>query len=352
MVLAGSVVIVAAAGGIGWFFLSPGAPSSTEIALGDRTGSIAPPAKSAGPAGKAQPSGLSEVAVPQAAIRPLDGAAPTPEDAAAWGVRLAALPRQDLVEKSRFGPLPKIGADGTRPLDAYARPAPPAGNLPRVAIVVGGLGVAEGSTATTLDKLPGDVTLAFAPYGENIRAALERARAGGHEILLQVPLEPYNYPAIDPGPHTLSTRAGAAENLDDLRWLMSRLTNYVGVVNYMGARFTADADALGPVLAEIGRRGLLYLDDGSSAQSRAADAAGSRVPFLQADVVLDADTTPEAIDQRLDQLAALARQRGYAIGTGSAFPVTVDRIDAFAAAAEKHSIVLVPVTAILSANRS
>jgi polysaccharide deacetylase 2 family uncharacterized protein YibQ len=196
------------------------------------------------------------------------------------------------------------------------------------------------------------VTLAFAPYGENIRAALERARAGGHEVLLQVPLEPYNYPAIDPGPHTLSTRATAAQNLDDLRWLLSRLTNYVGVVNYMGARFTADADALGPVLAELGKRGLLYLDDGSSAQSQAADAAASRVPFLQADVVLDADTTPAAIDQRLDQLAALARQRGYAIGTGSAFPVTVDRIDAFAAAAAKRGVVLVPVTAILTANRS
>jgi polysaccharide deacetylase 2 family uncharacterized protein YibQ len=353
MALAGLAAIVVAAGGLGWLFLAPGAPSSTEIALGDRTGSIARPAKAAGPAGKPQPSGLTEVAVPQATIRPLgDAAAPAPRDDATPGIRLAALPRQDLIEKSSFGLLPKIGADGTRPLDAYARPAPPGGGLPRVAIVVGGLGVAEGSTAATLDRLPGEVTLAFAPYGENVRQALERARAGGHEILLQVPLEPYNYPAIDPGPHTLSTRASAAQNLDDLRWLLSRLTNYVGVVNYMGARFTADPAALAPVLAEIGKRGLLYLDDGSSAQSRAADTAASRVPFLQADVVLDADTTPEAIDQRLDQLAALARQRGYAIGTGSAFPVTVDRIDAFAAAAAKHGIVIVPVTAILTAGRS
>jgi polysaccharide deacetylase 2 family uncharacterized protein YibQ len=349
---AGLAAIVVAGGGLGWWFFSPAAPSSTEIALGDRTGSIARPAKAGGPPAKAQPSGLTEVAVPQATIRPLDDAAAPPDDTAISGVRLAALPRQDLLEKSRFGLLPRIGADGTRPVDAYARPAPPAGGLPRVAIVVGGLGVAEGSTAATLDKLPGEVTLAFAPYGENIRAALERARARGHEVLLQVPLEPYNYPAIDPGPHTLSTKASAAQNLDDLRWLLGRLTNYVGVVNYMGARFTADPAALGPILAELGKRGLLYLDDGSSAQSQAADAAGGRVPFLQADVVLDADTTPAAIDQRLDQLAALARQRGYAIGTGSAFPVTVDRIDAFAAAAEKRGIVLVPLTAILSANRS
>jgi polysaccharide deacetylase 2 family uncharacterized protein YibQ len=267
-------------------------------------------------------------------------------------IRLAAVPRQDLVEKGRYGLLPRIGDDGTRPLDAYARPASTSGGLSRVAIVVGGLGVAESSTAATLDQLPGEVTLAFAPYGENIKAALAKARAEGHEILLQVPLEPYNFPALNPGPHTLSTRASVSQNLDDLRWLLSRLTNYVGVVNYMGARFTADAGAMAPVMAELGKRGLLYLDDGSSAQSQAPQAAADRVPFLQADVVLDADTAPEAIDQRLQQLADIAHQRGFAIGTGSAFPSTVERIDAFAAEAEKRGIVLVPITAVLAAGRT
>jgi polysaccharide deacetylase 2 family uncharacterized protein YibQ len=105
-------------------------------------------------------------------------------------------------------------------------------------------------------------------------------------------------------------------------------------------------------MAELGKRGLLYLDDGSSAQSQAPQVAADRVPFLQADVVLDADTAPEAIDQRLQQLADIAHQRGFAIGTGSAFPSTVERIDAFAAEAEKRGIVLVPLTAVLAAGRT
>ncbi len=136
----------------------------------------------------------------------------------------------------------------------------------------------------------GEVTLAFAPYGDDLSAALAKARTDGHEILLQVPLEPYNFPDINPGPHTLTTAASRAENLDDLRWLLSRLTTYVGVVNYMGARFSGSADAMSPMLAELGKRGLLYLDDGSSPQSQAATAASGKVPFLEADVVLDADT--------------------------------------------------------------
>jgi polysaccharide deacetylase 2 family uncharacterized protein YibQ len=350
--LASLVIVVALGAGTAvWLNL----PSRTEIvARGDQTGSITRPTRSALPTGKPEPSGLTEIVTPDASGMSAvgNGKVVIEDPGASAAIRLAAVPREDLVEKSRYGLLPRIGDDGTRPLDAYARPVASSGSLSRVAIVVGGLGVAEGSTTATLDQLPGEVTLAFAPYGEGLKAALARARESGHEVLLQVPLEPYNFPDMNPGPHTLTTRASSNQNLDDLRWLLGRLTNYVGVVNYMGARFTSDVHALSPVLAEIGKRGLLYLDDGSSAQSQAPAAAADRVPFLQADVVLDADTSPEAIDQRLQQLADIAHRRGYAIGTGSAFPSTVARIEAFAAEAEKHGIVLVPITAVLSSGRT
>ena len=98
-----------------------------------------------------------------------------------------------------------------------------------------------------------------------------------------------------PARNTLTVDATAAKNIDRLHWLMSRVTNYVGVVNYMGARFTGETDAMTPVLAEVGHRGLLYLDDGSSARSQAVALAGN-TPVLRADVVLDADLTPAAID--------------------------------------------------------
>src|SRR5581483_4454150 len=242
-----------------------------------------------------------------------DPSAPAP-------VRLAALPREDLVEKSSYGPLPRVGADGTRPLDAYARPAAAAGSLARIAIVIGGLGLNAAGDKAAISGLPGAVTLALAPYGDRLASLVAQARGTGHEILLQVPLEPFGYPAVDPGPKTLTTSASPAENLDRLHWLMSRLTTYVGVVNYMGARFTSEADRMAPLLAEVQKRGLLYLDDGSSGRSVAGAAPGA--PFLRADVVLDADTDPAAIDARLADLVAAARAKGSAIATGSAFPAT------------------------------
>jgi polysaccharide deacetylase 2 family uncharacterized protein YibQ len=242
---------------------------------------------------------------------------------------------------------PRVSPNGIRPLDAYARPSQTNPGDFRIAIVVGGLGIDRDGTKQAISTLPGAVTLAFAPYGDSLAADSAAARVAGHELLLQVPLEPFNYPQTDPGQNTLTTNAGAQTNKDRLHWLLGRMTNYVGVVNYMGARFTSELGALTPFMREIGERGLLYLDDGSSARSKAAEVAGDTTPFLRADIVLDADLSAEAIDARLSQLRSIARERGYAVATATAFPITIERVAAFAKAAADKGITLVPVSAIL-----
>jgi polysaccharide deacetylase 2 family uncharacterized protein YibQ len=174
------------------------------------------------------------------------------------------------------------------------------------------------------------------------------ARNAGHEVALQLPMEPYGYPATDPGPHTLRAGDAAAGNDDRLAWLLSRFGTYAGVVNYMGAGLTADPAALGPVLAALGSRGLFYLDDGSSTRSQAAALAPGRVPFAAADLVLDATADPAAIDRNLASLETLARSRGHAIATASAFPLTTARIATWARGLADRGFVLVPVTALVT----
>ncbi len=126
---------------------------------------------------------------------------------------------------SPHGPIPKIAADGTRPAEAFARPVKPLPgrpDAPRIALIVDGLGVGASATAEAIGKLPGAVTLGFVPYGSDVAALAGRARAAGHEILLQVPMEPFDYPDNDPGPQTLLTSLAPQQNLDRLYWLMSR----------------------------------------------------------------------------------------------------------------------------------
>ena len=259
---------------------------------------------------------------------------------------VAHLPDRALIEESESGPLPIRAADGRRPVDVYARPWSGARGA-RVAIVIGGLALSQTGTQEAIQKLPAEVTLAFAPQGNSIGRWMQAARRKGHEILMQAPLEPFDYPNVDPGRNTLTVAATPQENLENLRWTLSRTTNYVGVMNYMGARFVADANAMAPVMAELGKRGLLYLDDGSTARSVAPDLAlKDRVPFAAGDAIIDAERDRGAILKKLDQLEATARAKGFALGTGSAFDVTVDAVTSWVAEAKKRGIEIVPVSAV------
>ena len=263
-------------------------------------------------------------------------------------LRVAHLPDKALIEESDMGPLPIRGPDGRRPFEVYARPWSGARGA-RVAIVIGGLGVSQTGTQEAIEKLPAEATLAFAPQGNSIARWMQAARRKGHEIIMQVPLEPFDYPNVNPGRNTLTLAANPDENSQNPRWALSRTTNYTGVMNYMGARFSADRAAMGPMMDELGRRGLLYLDDGSSARSVAADlAVKSGVPFAEGDTVIDAIQDRGEILKKLDELERTARAKGFAVGTGSAFAVTVDAVRTWSDEARKRGVEIVPVSAAAS----
>jgi polysaccharide deacetylase 2 family uncharacterized protein YibQ len=261
-------------------------------------------------------------------------------------LRVAHLPDRALVEESELGPLPVRAADGRRPFDVYARPWSGARGA-RVAIVIGGLAVSQTGTQAAVETLPPEVTLAFASGGNSIDRWMQTARQRGHEILIQVPMEPFDYPNVDPGKNTLTVGAGAAENSERLHFALSRTTNYTGVMNYLGGRFVTDNGAMQPVMNELAERGLMYLDDGSSARSLAEGLAlGARAPYAAADLNIDRVRERGDILQKLDEAERIARAKGYAIAIGSAFDVTVSAVSEWVAEARKRGIEVVPVSAL------
>ena len=260
--------------------------------------------------------------------------------------RTAAFPNEDLLEETSDGKIPVIGLDGTRPMDQYARPWSGARGT-RIAIVVGGLGLSQTGTQHAIRELPAEVTLAFAASGNSLSRWMQEARRGGHEILLQMPLEPFDYPQNDPGPYTLRTDFSETQNLAELHRAMAKITNYTGLVNFMGGRFLADADALEPVIRDVASRGLLFLDDGSSAQSLSGTIAGAvEAPHAFADLQLDADLSREAVLKKLDELERIARRNGTAIGIASAFDESVDAIGKWCEEAETRGIEIVGVASL------
>ena len=290
----------------------------------------------------------------------IDGSSGKQQDVVIPGKSSGSTPKapvdQRLLETTRHGAIPKIAPDGARPFTLYAHPRKlPADktDAPRIAIIVDGLGISATGTADALAKLPAPVTLGFAPYGADLDKLAERARAENHEVLLQAPMEPFDYPDNDPGPQTLLTSLTPDQNIDRLHWQMSRFQGYVGILSYMGARFTASEPSLAPVLRETAKRGLIYVDDGASPRSVASQFAGSHnLPFAKADVVIDAVPTPVEIDRALARLEMAARDHGIAVGLANALPGTVTRIAEWAKKVEARGFVLVPITMVAVKEKS
>lgn len=219
---------------------------------------------------------------------------------------------------------------------------------PRISLVVGGMGLNSAATEEAIRRLPGAVTLAFAPYGEHLDSLTATARAAGHEILLQAPMEPFGG-AESPGAHVLSVGDGG-KAAEDLRWQMGRFVGYIGVMNFLGGRFTADSDSTRSFLHELAARGLYFVDDGSSPRSLAAAIASENgVGFVKADLRLDASPRPEAIDAALSRLEVLARAKGVAVGYVAGLPAATERIARFADDLDRRGLALTPLSSAIQA---
>jgi len=253
-----------------------------------------------------------------------------------------------LVENSPLGPLPRIADDGRKPMTAYAAPAV-SGKL-RIAIVVTGLGLSARATQAAITGLPSSVTVGLLPYASDAPRWLSAARAAGHEVVLQVPMEPFDFPDSDPGPHTLRAGSMSSANAERLNWALTRFTGYAGVTNLLGDRFLTDSEALALVLTTLSRRGLYFYDAGGTSRSVVPSVAGSLgAPFAQGAASLDTIQSALEIDRRLAELENTARANGSVVGTAFLYPVSVERIALWAKSLQSRGFVLVPVSAIVSA---
>ncbi|MBL4789946.1 MAG: divergent polysaccharide deacetylase family protein, partial [Kordiimonadaceae bacterium] len=173
-------------------------------------------------------------------------------------------PIAELLENTSEGPLPKIGDDGRVSYNVYAAPRNSDITLSRIAILVTDLGKKANNTKRAVQELPAEISLGFSVYGRDLHSWGQQARSAGHEVLLAIPMEPTGYPQNDPGPLTLLTSNAASQNARLLRSSLARFSGYVGVVNLNGSRFIAASDSIRPVLDELKRRGLMFVDNRDS----------------------------------------------------------------------------------------
>lgn len=231
-----------------------------------------------------------------------------------------------LFEDSVQGVIPRVSPQGEESWQTYARPFQLDQTKPHIGIVVTGLGMSKTLSEAALKHLPANVTLAFSPYAPNLKTWLTQARAMGHEVLIELPMESESFPVDDPGPLAMLTSKSPRENLKTLKLIMAQGQGYIGFIAQHGSRFTKNNKAMTPILAELKSRGLFFMDPRTTASSvsmRMADKM--QLPRAIADVTINSRSAPATIRAQLDALTLSANNTRI---TAAAVPITPSAITA------------------------
>lgn len=238
--------------------------------------------------------------------------------------------------------------DGTPPWQRYAGQVKDNASGPKIAVVLTGLGLSAAATEAAIKQLPSAVTLSFSPYARRLNQWIALARVNGHEVMIDLPMEPVTFPEDDPGPHALLTFLDSKQNLRRLDWVLNRGNSFVGVAAVMGSRFAASEEDMGPVMVSLMERGLMFLDNRSSDRSVAGEiAVRLGLPHAVNDRTLDAAQASRiAINSRLTEIERLAQEKGHSIAMAQPYPVTLERLRDWAVEIEARGYSLVPITAL------
>ncbi|MFA6022449.1 MAG: divergent polysaccharide deacetylase family protein [Rhodospirillales bacterium] len=280
---------------------------------------------------------------PQGPLRPLPRAIDKPPSYAALPViavkpkPLGAVPAEGMTRHSAFGPLPVIASDGRQSWQVYARPFDSKDTKPRLAIIVGGLGLDKEATDIAIERLPPDVTLAFSAYAGGLDNWVKKARDAGHEVLLTLPVEESGFPARDPGPWGLTTSARAEDNAEKLQKVLARTAGYVGVLAQDGP-FTKSKQ-LAPILAMLKERGLLYVGNGADTDPKP--------PSVALGGTLDSEVFRDAVESRQKALAGQVRSKGPQAVLASARPATLESMIPWLGSLAAEGVILAPVSALI-----
>jgi polysaccharide deacetylase 2 family uncharacterized protein YibQ len=223
-------------------------------------------------------------------------------------------------------PAPETGPKEKGPLQAALPPVPPERpplkKPPRVAIIIDDIGH-DRPIAEKFIGLNAALTLSILPHSPHQEAIARIARARGVEIMLHLPMEPQEYPEVNPGPGALFTSMSPDELLAALDENLKAVPHVRGVNNHMGSKLTAHSEQLYQVFTVLKRRGLFFVDSRTTDASVCQPSARLlQLPFAQRDVFLDHVQDAAFIRRQIRELVRLAANKGEALGIAHPHPTT------------------------------
>ncbi|MGD9637955.1 MAG: divergent polysaccharide deacetylase family protein [Alphaproteobacteria bacterium] len=263
--------------------------------------------------------------------------------------------QSEYLEKKGNKYYPKPSDKGISPWQAYAGPFTTKSGYYPVAVIISGLGLDDLVTDVAIKGFPPEVTLAFSPYDRKLSEHIKQSRFFGHEVLIELPMEPYNYPLSDMGPKSLLTILTPPDNISRLEKLLATDGAYSGFLGSADTVFGSSPIHMRPILERIKKSGLIYVDNTNG--KGILPNRDTKVPMKIVDLNIDRNDFALTVDAKLEHFEKLAEYRGQALAIVPPNQVTLlklmDWIKTFynVIPAEKEipqPYVLAPISAIVT----
>lgn len=196
--------------------------------------------------------------------------------------------------------------------------------LPKVAIIIDDIGYDRIMAEKFID-LEAVLTFSLLPYSPFQEKIISKAQAKGFDIMLHLPMEPLEYPEVDPGPGRLLVLMSPDQLIAQLNQNLNAVPYIQGVNNHMGSKMTADSSQMNQIFSVLKKKGLFFIDSRTTDKSLCHQSARLlQVPFAQRDVFLDNIQEPEFIRKQINRLVQIANRDGEAIGIAHPHPATYE----------------------------
>ena len=244
-------------------------------------------------------------------------------------------------------PLYEIFPEEKEP-DADLPPSiPPMDGQPKVAIIIDDLGY-DRRMARRFLELETDLTFSVLPHTPHTRTISREIKNRGRELILHLPMEPVEYPRIDPGPGALLTSMDPDELIQQLRDNLAAVPGVKGVNSHMGSRLTAAPDQMNQIFSILKQQNLYFVDSRSTARSSGRSSARLlKVPFAERDIFIDHVPDSAFIRSQCRKLIRIAKKRGYAVGIAHPYKTTYNVLREILPELQQE-VRVVPVSQIVS----
>jgi len=198
---------------------------------------------------------------------------------------------------------------------------------PAIAIILDDIGNYPVSRLKQVLDLKFPVTFAVLPFLKYSTANAYHLHQNQYEVILHLPMEPNNYPVNNPGKGAILSHLNDREIRGAVNRAIENVPFITGVNNHMGSKITGNRTLMRPVLDEIKKRHMFFVDSRTQSNTVAYGLARSMgLRTAKRDVFLDAENSYDFVMKQLKETRVIAKKDGYAIAIGHPYEGTLQAL--------------------------